>query len=371
MCIGLCSQIKTVCVRQYHAQSSTSSWCLPPLVCSGAWTCDVLSRHWLVPRMHPPTSASGFPFKSVRPLWRRQLLRRDHLSIVFTSWITAFDEGTTKTGRACCARFRSSWTVFRMFWASRRLGTNTSTCWRATLSYCLSAGCSVAPICKLLASSCCVIPLWKSAKTKGRSSTSLNYVLRRCAALELLGDIALYVLLVPSAEMLAVNELHTAGYAFPRSVTGLDTARGLTVPCNGVAGARVGWSPGFVTCFFHLPSTVWIHFLTLVAQSCPASLGTWNPSHRDEAVSFWGSSRRVRRARAPKLFRWPVIGGPACFTGPAPSALIQVLLGSRFANLATFVPSRQRVLKKWVASRHEHFGVGFTVHANWGLTLLV
>ena len=65
---------------------------------------------------------------------------------------------------------------------------------------------------------------------------------------------------------LAVNELHTAGYVcpkflaqlvpFPHSVTGLDTARGLTVPCNGVAGARVGWSPGFVTCFFHLPSTV-------------------------------------------------------------------------------------------------------------------
>ena len=47
----------------------------------------------------------------------------------------------------------------------------------------------------------CDSSVWESAKTKGRSSTSLNYVLRRCAALELLGDIAVYVLLVPSAEM--------------------------------------------------------------------------------------------------------------------------------------------------------------------------
>ena len=47
----------------------------------------------------------------------------------------------------------------------------------------------------------CDSSVCKSAKTKGRSSTSLNYVLRRCAALELLGDIAVYVLLVPSAEM--------------------------------------------------------------------------------------------------------------------------------------------------------------------------
>ena len=68
-------------------------------MCSGAWTCDVVWRLWLVPRMLPPTSASEFPFKSVRPLWRWQLLRKDHLSIVFTSWITAFGVETTKTGR--------------------------------------------------------------------------------------------------------------------------------------------------------------------------------------------------------------------------------------------------------------------------------
>ena len=164
-----------------------------------------------------------------------------------------------------------------------------------------------------------------------------------------LGDITVYVLLVPSAEMhadipsrgkrwrngakslqpthipqsvphsrvrnwrsccrLPSTSCTRLGTCTPNLITGLDTARGLTVPCNGVAGARVGWSPGFVTCFFHLPSTVWIHFLTLVAQSCPASLGTWSPSHRDEAVSVWRSSRRVRRARAPKHYRWPASVG--------------------------------------------------------------
>ena len=47
----------------------------------------------------------------------------------------------------------------------------------------------------------CDSTVWKRTKTKGRSSSSLNSVLRRCAALEMPGDIAVYVLLVPSVEM--------------------------------------------------------------------------------------------------------------------------------------------------------------------------
>ena len=66
--------------------------------------------------------------------------------------------------------------------------------------------------------------------------------------------------LVPSA----VNELVMVWYVHPSfaracalslslcNVSGLGTARGLTVPCNGVAGARVGWSPSVFT----FPSTL-------------------------------------------------------------------------------------------------------------------
>ena len=44
--------------------------------------------------------------------------------------------------------------------------------------------------------------VWLGAAAKGRSSTQLNRLLRKAAALELAGDLQVYLVLVPSAENL-------------------------------------------------------------------------------------------------------------------------------------------------------------------------
>ena len=47
----------------------------------------------------------------------------------------------------------------------------------------------------------CDSAVWTGAQRKGRSSSALNSILRRTAALELLGDLSIVVLLIPSHEM--------------------------------------------------------------------------------------------------------------------------------------------------------------------------
>ena len=47
----------------------------------------------------------------------------------------------------------------------------------------------------------CDSAVWTGAQRKGRSSSQLNFILQRTAALELIGDLSIIVLLVPSEEM--------------------------------------------------------------------------------------------------------------------------------------------------------------------------